>query len=433
MLNQYLKRRKIYDDPSDDDNSDEEEYPQGFGAPPDESGDSDDSGDSSDSSPDNPFDDQNDDDPTSVTQTGEITKPASSFSDAFRNASEIPSGPAGQRLNAYLGKGTPQEKDFPVTKTNRLAAILGGASEGYQRGATAGVRLAKGIMDEPYQKGMQRYQMEGKNLETAAALEDKEMGRKASFARTAAITARDEATNHFRNASLQANVKRWEELNATNLQIASGRGYMHTIGANGHMYLVKPGSDTIDAGKVGQSTDEKTSTAMDIFGKQENIRQKNRVALENTKETNRETLEDQRSSGRIALRKIATNGKLRFIEVKGGNIMAFDPSDPEHPIDTGVATGTMNDKDKIEAGINGRIEVANVQLENALKKTAANPQVQNQEALLRMKNIFTKNGDKVKQYFNFDANGNPVSLKPGADDDEDYAKIQQYVMGKTKK
>lgn len=43
-----------------------------------------------------------------------------------------------------------------------------------------------------------------------------------------------------------------------------------------------------------------------------------------------------------------------FKDTKGGNVIAFDPQNPGMPIDTGIATGTLTDKDKIDYQVSGQ-------------------------------------------------------------------------------
>lgn len=60
-----------------------------------------------------------------------------------------------------------------------------------------------------------------------------------------------------------------------------------------------------------------------------------------------------------------------FEDVPGGNIVAFNPANPTERIDTGVASGRLSDKDKIELGIKGRKEIAGINNRAAMDRTVA--------------------------------------------------------------
>lgn len=111
---------------------------------------------------------------------------SSRFGEAYKMASEMPTGPNNKAYSNFLEHGAPNRADYKPGKLNRLAAILGGASEGYRKGPGAGANFADSMLDKPYNEALASNEMQGRRLAAGATLEDKEMGRKASFARTAA-------------------------------------------------------------------------------------------------------------------------------------------------------------------------------------------------------------------------------------------------------
>jgi hypothetical protein len=75
--------------------------------------------------------------------------------------------------------------------------------------------------------------------------------------------------------------------------------------------------------------------------------------------------EDVRQQSRMEIQRYKQNNKdFKFIQVKGGNIIGVDPTDPSTVIDTGVKSGTLTDEDKIELGIIGRMDLEDKKEQN---------------------------------------------------------------------
>ena len=69
-------------------------------------------------------------------------------------------------------------------------------------------------------------------------------------------------------------------------------------------------------------------------------------------------VEGVKQGGRVQLEKMReANPNWKYMVSKGGNIYAFNPKNPNEQIDTGVASGTLSDQDKLELGIEGKKEV----------------------------------------------------------------------------
>jgi hypothetical protein len=90
-------------------------------------------------------------------------------------------GPASKRLSAAIAEPPPTDQTVRPGKLNRLAAILGGASAGYQGGAAKGFATGKGILDDNLNTAKADRLQRLKELEFGANLEDKRLGRYAQF------------------------------------------------------------------------------------------------------------------------------------------------------------------------------------------------------------------------------------------------------------
>jgi len=298
----------------------------------------------------------------------------SRFQQIFDSARNIPPGPATSRYQQFLDQGLPEQGK--PSKVNRLAAILGGASEGYFRGAGAGVRTARSILDEPRERQLREYERKAKVLEGAAALEDKNLGRAASFARSAANLEANQNTVNQKDRFLQAEVQRWKDNNAVAMENAKNRGITHAIDERGHMMFYRPNGDKFDGGKAGQSISEKTKTAFDLFARQEGIRHSNRIS------------EQENEAGL-------------------------------------VQTG----QNKTQAAIAAREAAARAGTD---ERTANNPLTIDRNQRLRMRELIGKYGDKVKDYFHIDENGIPTALKAGDPKDKGYIQLYEYIFGDKK-
>lgn len=71
---------------------------------------------------------------------------------------------------------------------------------------------------------------------------------------------------------------------------------------------------------------------------------------------NRKSLIESRATKAALSDYKAKNPNHVFKEVKGGNIVAFDPQNPDKPIDTGINTGTLSDQDKIDLQLSGSLQ-----------------------------------------------------------------------------
>lgn len=233
------------------------------------------------------------------------------FQQIFSQAQAAPKGPLSDRLSQFLAKPVPTPQDTKPGKLNRLAAILGGASEGYQHGASAGIKTATSVLDRPFNQRLQTYKMEGQNLEKGADIESKNMGRAASFAKTAMLDEHNKKVEELHAADTEARSAHWDQLSKTANEKAKRAGFTKTVGTDGHMYYTRPGAngtvESLDGGKMGESIPEKTKRLLEEFTQKEKIkgnvqqglegtRQKNRLSLEETRQKNRESIETDKAA-----------------------------------------------------------------------------------------------------------------------------------------
>lgn len=180
-------RKSIFDDTEEDDPTIDDTTPIPFDAS------EDDTTDDSDVTSQN----EEEDDTSDLDQTDEasnIQVRPSKFSQIFNEARSMPEGPANKKYREFLSNEMPT-REAPG-KLNRLAAVLGGASEGYFKGAGKGAQVATNILEEPYQRKVADFSTKAKALGAGAAIEDKELGRMSSFARTAANASIAEGRLH---------------------------------------------------------------------------------------------------------------------------------------------------------------------------------------------------------------------------------------------
>jgi hypothetical protein len=93
------------------------------------------------------------------------------FGDIYKSLSQIGTGPVQTRYRQFLEQ-LPQREQFPPTKTQRLASILTGVSEGLARGGPTGYTAARQVLDEPYRTALENYKVQADKLGEAARVEN---------------------------------------------------------------------------------------------------------------------------------------------------------------------------------------------------------------------------------------------------------------------
>lgn len=297
------------------------------------------------------------------------------FNEIFNAARDVPEGPANTNYRKFLENEMPVRE--PPGKINRLAAILGGASEGFQRGASAGIRTAQDTLEAPYERKLRDYTVKGRALQGAAALEDKSLGRAASFARSAtnAEIAQDKIKQQA--ADRQARINNWAATNKVRVDAMKKMGITHTLNdVTGELTFSSPDGTKVNVGKVGSTLDDRQKGELKKFYAEQATRHAN-------------TLSEQENQA--GLTQIGANKTQAAIAAR-------------------------------EAA--GRADVT--------ARGEATPQTRDREVQLKMKQFLAKNGDAAKSYFIIDADGIPTALKPGDPDDEDYRAIYNFLYGKKK-
>lgn len=79
-------------------------------------------------------------------------------------------GEAMNRFQEHV-KNVPQQGDYSPGVMGRIFAGIAGGSEGYLRGAGAGIKVARTMMDEPYHRAVEEYSLKGQGLKAAADIE----------------------------------------------------------------------------------------------------------------------------------------------------------------------------------------------------------------------------------------------------------------------
>lgn len=242
-------------------------------------------------------DDPNVDEPDSTPDDTESPVPSrqsSRFADIFNQAQALPEGKANARYREFLDQGMPPEQK--PGKLNRLAAILGGVSEGYFHGASKGFDTQDKILNAPHDREIKDFANKATVLNAAAGQEDKVDQNRNRFARTAIASLKDEDTATNNAARIKAQTEHWNAADQNAAATAKTKGFMHVVGTDGNLYFEKPNADgtitKLNGGKVGEAIPEKTKRLIETFKVEEGIRQNNRLNLEGTRHTNRLGEED---------------------------------------------------------------------------------------------------------------------------------------------
>src|SRR6266568_1287096 len=100
---------------------------------------------------------------------------ASDFAAAYGSLMNQPEGAAQSQYRQFLSQQLPDKEKFKPSPISRIGAILSGLSTGITRGAGEGWQTAQGILDEPYKEALSKYQLQGGRLQQAAQIEHENM------------------------------------------------------------------------------------------------------------------------------------------------------------------------------------------------------------------------------------------------------------------
>lgn len=289
-----------------------------------------------------------------------------SFADAYNEAQGLPSGPASKAYKDFLATDMPQRDSFPVDKTQRLAAILAGGSEGIRHGGAAGVAAASNILDDPYNQAVQDFKLKADKLGTAATQEEKDNTNKTTFYRNFNSDQNTQDRILANDARYSADRQSREDIAAGKLDVSNRRADTAEKRAEIAAKLAEDKGATIqydkDSGKsfILHTSGKQTPIEANIFNNQdmermkqagrlqvvgaqgsnqlrdieaqgnnqlnlEGKRQIGREGLETTKGINKTNLENTRSVHRIDLKKTPPGtankpGSTKTTEIKGGGL-----------------------------------------------------------------------------------------------------------------
>lgn len=108
---------------------------------------------------------------------------------------------------------------------------------------------------------------------------------------------------------------------------------------------------------------------------------------------NRKSLEKRREALSSVAEYKAKNPGHRFIPIAGGNIFAFDPQNPNTPIDTGINAGTLNEEDKI--GLNQQNTLERIAAQGGENRSLENTR---QGGRVEMEGLRQENREKILQF-----------------------------------
>jgi len=274
------------------------------------------------------------------------------FMDAYRELLTRKAGPAMSAYSKFLSEGAPQPDDYRPSKTTRLAAILSGAAAGFARPGT-GSEVASRIVEEPYERGMQRYGMESDRLRQAAALEEGSSNRDFTHLKTLSdiqntmndnerATKAQDILNKSRELGME---KTQAELKLLGIETHVDRETGHLIGVN------KLTKERTDYGQIGQSSSQrvaehKKNAGVDLRNRKNfalfevplidqrdehraDLAFTNAQLLESGRQENRMQLEEARSKMRAAVtNKELLPGDVKVIRTNLAKVQSIIAADP---------------------------------------------------------------------------------------------------------
>lgn len=248
----------------------------------------------------------------------EIESPKKDLTSIYSQLSGLDDTPELTAYKEHLGQ-MPTLANTKVGGMTKLAAALTGVSEGYYKGAGAGIGAAQGVAQTPYRRSLQEWGQKAENLGTLATL-----GRQSMMDRVNLYKASEQARLDAQKFDLQ--VKQAEDLMKTRAvtrektqaeinkirEDAKLAGYREVKDqSTGLARLVHPISGhSIDLGRFDESAADKrkadVAKSVSIFTQEEATRQQNRLALEDVQLTNSKAMEGVRQENRVKLQELQT-------------------------------------------------------------------------------------------------------------------------------
>lgn len=299
--------------------------------------------------------------PPDITEEEPQDQPANSgrLADLYKQITSANAGPAQKKYQDFLDTAEPDRANFKPSKMGRLSAMLAGASEGIKNGGAAGYATSRGIIDEPYQQELGRYNNQGKKLQEAATLEDKDITNRVNTYKTILADDKDQAT--------RAELKRVNDARIRNYDSQSANRGIHyeklTNPNDGHVTSVKLGPDgsktNVDLGIGAFTPDELTKNAGAKAGAESTATEGSRIrvaraGIQERGAEARKTLSSKFASIEDLLQFKKDNGigdKYESKTDKNGMLIYVNRSDPNDIVTTDIDTGKMSDADKQKAKI----------------------------------------------------------------------------------
>lgn len=288
------------------------------------------------------------------------TQPVSKFSSMYADIANQQGGPANQKFKDFLDSAEPNKDEYKPGKLTRLSAILAGVSDGYHRGGGAGFKSANNILDSDYDEAMGRYNNQGKKLEAAAGLEEKDMGRRVGILKDIITQDHQERVDAENAKYHEGIIKNGADRNKT-----AGTHYDTTIDPKTGLKkikIIRPDASVIgdiDAGQGALSQDEKLDfSKKDAAGKFDatkggRIEVAKAGAAARGEET-RKTQDRKFENLQEFLQYKQDNGigsKYVGHRNKDGKLVMINNQDPTDIVVTGTDFDTMSDADKQKAKI----------------------------------------------------------------------------------
>jgi hypothetical protein len=197
---------------------------------------------------------------TSINSTSPSSGSSSSSDLAalYKSMMNLPEGAAQAQYRQFLSQNLPTKEQYKPSKISRVGAILSGISEGLTKGAGAGYATAQGILDQPYREALSNYQLQSQRLGTAAKLEQEDVLNKVKLARDV-LEERDRAAETARKSTeTQGRIANWQS-QALARQGIKTAGPGHVSAITGH--LMQPVYDSkspngiriLDLGQIGRT------------------------------------------------------------------------------------------------------------------------------------------------------------------------------------
>lgn len=282
----------------------------------------------------------------------------SRFSKVYSDLADEQGGPNQKKFTDFLQTG-PKREDFKPGKLNRISAILAGVSEGANHGGASGFKAAQSILDDPYNEAQNDWATQGKKLEAASGIEEKDMGRRVGILkdiiaqdhqeRADAETARSHKEQEANYAKRTGNMGlHYADITEPNTGVRSS----HVIGPNGPI-------GNFSLGKAALTPDEQVAEGAKKAGANSAATVKDKInvaaaGIAARGDEARKTADHKFSNIQDLLQWKQDNGvgdKYEGRVNKDGKLVYINKSDPTDFHVTDIDTGKMSDADKQKAKI----------------------------------------------------------------------------------